>query len=270
MSEVSFAVTQVSPRIGATIEGIDLSRPLAGSDVVVLRRAIATHQVLFFRNQQLDPVALERVGLYFGRLQPVARGGLPGHPEVMALLSSRSSIPASADEWHSDGSYEAVPPSESLLYLDSLPALGGETSFASMYAAYDALSSGMKVFLEGLTASHDRRVDFGRYDAKFPSNIVVHPVIRRHPVTGRKAIYVNRGFTSHINDLPEAESRALLDFLFEHGKNPYFQVKFRWEPGSLAIWDNRCTLHMAIWDFHSGGCSGLRLQVGSDEIRLAA
>jgi taurine dioxygenase len=205
---------------------------------------------------------LKRVGLCFGELQVHALKGLSEeHPEVRKLHADASSKHVAGEEWHTDMSCVSVPPMGSILYLHTLPTLGGDTLFASMYAAYDALSEPMQAYLEGLTATHDGKLAFGRFDPEGKYPVTTHPVIRTHPVTGRKVLFVNRGFTSHINDVPRDESDAILAYLFRHCENPHFQVRFRWEPHSVAFWDNRCTQHLAIWDYYPQVRSGFRVQI---------
>jgi taurine dioxygenase len=163
----------------------------------------------------------------------------------------------SGEVWHTDQSCADVPPLGSILYNHTIPPDGGgDTLFASMYKAYDELPPRMKEHLEGLTATHDGAFAFGK-DAP----VAVHPVVPRHPVTGRKLLYVNIGFTTKINDLSDKESAALLAFLFDHCADPRWQVRFRWEPHSIAFWDNRCTQHMAIWDYFPNTRSGYRVQI---------
>jgi taurine dioxygenase len=261
MSYKTLTVESLTPRIGAIVTGIDLAQPLTDPQLEDLHRAIAEHLVIFFRDQQLDPASLKRLGLYFGHLQKHALKGMPEHPEVRRLHADASSKHVSGEEWHTDMSCAEVPPMGSILYLHTLPSLGGDTIFSSMYAAYDALSDRMKDYLEGLTATHDGMLAFGRFDPEGQYPKSVHPVIRIHPVTKRKVIYVNRGFTSHINELSERENRHILEFLYQHIEDPYFQVRFRWEPHSVAFWDNRCTQHLAIWDYYPQVRSGFRVQI---------
>lgn len=261
MSYNTIAAEPVTPRIGAVISGADLTQPLSNAAVEDLHKALADHQVIFFRDQKLDPASLSRVGRYFGELQRHALKGMPDYPHVRKLHADENSKHVSGEEWHTDMSCVPVPPMGSILYLHTLPPLGGDTMFASMYAAYEALSDRMKSYLEGLTATHDGMLAFGRFDpnGKYPRSI--HPVIRPHPVTGRKTIYVNRGFTSHINELSSRESRHVLDYLFQHCEDPYYSMRFRWEPHSVAFWDNRCTQHLAIWDYYPNVRSGYRVQI---------
>jgi taurine dioxygenase len=172
------------------------------------------------------------------------------------------------ERWHSDVSCDPEPPFASILYLHTVPPVGGDTLFASQYAAYEALSPRLKAYLEGLTAFHDGGPSYRESNAKqgiaetgkvYPS--AVHPVVRTNPATGRKALYVNRGFTVRINELPEEEGRALLNFLIEHSTRPDFQVRFRWRANSVAVWDNRFVQHLAIWDYFPQVRSGFRVTV---------
>jgi taurine dioxygenase len=261
MSYHTIEAQKLTPTLGAIIGGVDLAKPLSNTQVEDLHAAIADHQVIFFRDQRLDPESLRRVGRYFGELQAHALKGMEGYPEVRRLHADASSKHVSGEEWHTDMSCIETPPMGSILYMHTLPPLGGDTVFASMYAAYDALSEPMKKYLEGLSATHDGKLAFGRFDPTGAFPIAVHKVIRTHPVTGKKLIYVNRGFTSHINDVPKDESDAVLAYLFKHCENAYFQVRFRWEQHSVAFWDNRCTQHLAVWDYFPNTRSGYRVQI---------
>ncbi len=270
MQYQTLEASPLTPRIGAMVSGVDLTQPLSNQQVEDLHTAIADHQVLFFRDQRLDPASLKRVGLHFGPLARHALKGMPEHPEVRKLHADETSKHVSGEEWHTDMSCSPTPPMGSILYLHTLPPLGGDTVFASMYAAYDGLSDRMKDYLEGLTATHDGMIAFGRFDpeGKYPK--AVHPVIRQHPVTGKKVIYVNRGFTSHINEVSPRESAHILDYLYQHLEDPYYQVRFRWEPHSVAFWDNRCTQHLAIWDYYPNVRSGYRVQIEDQAEPIAA
>lgn len=265
MNDHALVASRLTPAIGAVISGIDLAGPLDDARIDDLKQALADHQVIFFRDQRLDPASLKRLGQRFGALQTHALKGLPDHPEVRRLHADETSRHVAGEEWHTDMSCASVPPLGSILYLHTLPPLGGDTLFASMYAAYDALSERMKAYLEGLTATHDGKLAFGRFDPEGRYPVAVHPVIRQHPVTGRKVIFVNRGFTSHINELSADESRSILEFLFRQCENPLFQVRFRWEPHSVAFWDNRCTQHLAIWDYYPHVRSGFRVQIADEQ-----
>ena len=262
MQYETISVAPLTPRIGAIVSGINLGEALNDVQLEDLNKALTEHLVFFFRDQdKLDPASLKRLGSYFGELQRHALKGLLEHPEVRKLHADENSKHVSGEEWHTDMSCAEKPPMGSILYLHTLPTLGGDTIFASMYAAYEQLSEKMKVYLEGLTATHDGMLAFGRFDpnGKYPKS--VHPLITEHPVTSRKVIYVNRGFTSHINELSKDESQFVLEYLYQHIENQYFHVRFRWEPHSVAFWDNRCSQHLAVWDYFPQVRSGYRVQI---------
>ena len=267
-------IRPVTPQIGAEISGIDLTRPLSDNERGVVRQALLDHLVLFFRDQDLTIEQHKAFGRQFGDLHihPARdRNGIEGHPEILYLNAGPDTTRVNGDEWHSDVSCDAEPPMGSILRLFEVPSSGGDTLFASMYAAYEALSAPVQQFLEGLTAMHDggpnyidraRRAGIYKPDKVFPAN--PHPVIRTHPETGRKAIFVNRIFTQHIVGLSRDESRAVLDFLFQHIARPDFQCRFRWHPHSVAFWDNRCALHHAMWDYYPERRRGYRVTIKGD------
>ena len=269
MTTDSLRLQPLSPYLGAEVEGIDLSAPLANRQAEELHAALADRQVLFFRNQRLTYDSAKALGLVFGELHIHPNtAGPDGHPEILPIHADANSKRIAGEQWHSDVSCDPVPPLASILYLHTVPAAGGDTLFASQTAAYDALSPRLKAYLEGLTALHDGGPTYRASNAKrgipetgktYPS--AVHPVVRTHPATGRRALFVNRGFTIRINDLPEAESRAVLDFLFEHSTRPDFQVRFRWQPHSVALWDNRAVQHLAVWDYFPQVRSGFRVTI---------
>ena len=220
-------IKPVTPLIGAEISGVDLSKPLSDNELGVVKQALRDHLVIFFRDQDMTVDQQKDFGRQFGDLHihPARdRNGLEGHPEILHINNGPHSSRVNGDEWHSDVSCDAEPPMGSILRLFEIPPSGGgDTLFASMYAAYDALSEPMKQLLGGLSAVHDGGPNYidrakraGIYDPTkvFPAN--EHPVIRTHPETGKKAIYVNKIFTQHIVGLPKDESRAILDFLFKH------------------------------------------------------
>jgi taurine dioxygenase len=259
-------VTPLTARIGAEIGGVDLARP-SNRQITEISQALADHQVIFFRDQTLDYESLKALGRAFGELAlHPGVDGLPDHPEIVAIHADETSKFVAGEDWHSDLTCNAEPPLGSILYLHTVPEVGGDTMFASMYAAYDALSLRMKEYLAGLTAVHDAdhvyRPLFPDVDKRYPCN--THPVVRTHPVTGRKALFVNSSYTLRIEGLPEAESAAVLDFLYAHCTNPNFHVRFRWRPHSVAFWDNRCTQHLAVWDYFPQTRSGFRVTVAGD------
>ncbi|MBT6095250.1 MAG: taurine dioxygenase, partial [Rhodospirillaceae bacterium] len=198
--------------------------------------------------------------------------GPDGHPEVIHIHADATSTRIAGEDWHSDVTCEAEPPMGSVLHLHTVPESGGDTLFASMYAAYEALSDPMKAFLGELIAHHSGENAYrGRYvhrgvddaGAVYPNHD--HPVIRTHPVTKKKALFVNRIFTTRINGLTAAESDNLLAFLFDHVAKPEFQVRFQWQAGSVAFWDNRSVQHYAIWDYFPETRSGYRVTIGGDQ-----
>jgi taurine dioxygenase len=272
MADETLRVEAISPALGAEIHGIDLGGALSQQQIEALHRALAAHQVLFFRDQRLDHDRAKALGRQFGELHIHPNTpGPEGHPEILPIHADGKAKRIAGDCWHSDVSCDEEPPLGSILYLHTVPETGGDTVFASQYAAYDALSPRLKTYLDGLTARHDGGPFYRRANAKlgrsetgkvYPS--ADHPVVRTHPVTGRKALYVNRGFTTGINGLPEEEGRALLDFLIEHSTKPDFQIRFRWRAHSVAFWDNRAVQHLAIWDYFPQVRSGFRVTIKGD------
>jgi taurine dioxygenase len=257
----AIAVTPASPHIGAEIGNVDLTRPLSDAQIAQLKAAFLQYQVLFFRDQQISHDDQVRFASLFGTLgrhvgkTTISKG--TDNPFVRKFHYDEHSELISGENFHSDQSCAPIPPLGSMLYNHTVPPDGGgDTQFASMYAAYDGLSPRMKVYLEGLTATHDGTRIFGP-----GTPVSVHPVVIRHPETGRKALYVNTDFTSHINELPRLEADRLLQFLIDHCVNPQWIVRFRWRAHSIAFWDNRCVQHQAIWDYWPNVRSGYRVQI---------
>ena len=262
MSDLS--VTAVTPAIGAEVSGVDLSQELDDATVSAIHDALMDHQVLFFRDQALDVDQLCRFGRCFGEpfIHPI-EPCLEGHPGVMAIHTDADSKTIAGNLWHTDVSFSDAPPMGSILHIHQTPEIGGDTLFANMYAAYEALSEPLREFLSRCTTDHESQARFGGYfgiEAEtYPQS--EHPVARTHPVTGRQALFVNQGFTTRIIGLEAAESRVLLDFLFSHINSPRFQCRFTWRPDSLAFWDNRCVQHMALWDYYPETRSGHRFTI---------
>ena len=259
-------ITPVTPRIGATVAGIDLATDLSDAVVDELRAAWLEHQVLFFRDQDLTLDQHKDFGRRFGELfiHPTVPGP-EGHPEVLRIHNHAKTKMAAGEGWHTDVSMAAEPPSASILRMVEVPPCGGDTLFCSMYDAYDALSDHWKRLVDPLDAVHSGAHRHGKgfgIQADHPEN--VHPVVRTHPETGRKALYVNQGFTTEIEGMTAAESRATLDFLFAHCQNPAFHVRFSWRPGSMAMWDNRSVMHNAIFDYWPHTRKGYRVTVQGD------
>lgn len=268
----TITVDKLTPIIGAEIGGIDLGAPLSNRQQDEIHRAVAENLVIFFRDQTITPEQHLAFGRLFGELHmhPAAPHE-EGMPELMKVHADRNSLRANGQGWHSDVSCDPEPPMGTILYIKQCPPSGGDTLFASMYAAYDALSERLKTYLEGLTAIHDgEHVYRGLYDYDGQVDKPVypraeHPVIRTHPVTGKKALYVNSGFTTRILGIPEDESAGILRYLYGHMENPLFQCRFRWQPNSIAFWDNRCTQHLALWDYWPHTRSGNRVTVKGDK-----
>ncbi len=265
-------VIPATPHIGAEIRNYKMSAPMTQTQFALIHEALMNHQVLFFHDQQMSLTQHKEFARRFGALH--IHPGIPGpegHPEVIAIHTDENSTRIAGEDWHSDVTCDGEPPMGSLLHMHEVPKSGGDTLFASMYAAYDALSKPLQTLLGGLTALHSGEMAYrGRYQHRgvddremtYPDND--HPVIRTHPVTQRKALFVNRIFTARINGVTEAESAALLQFLFAHIEKPEFQVRFRWYPGSVAFWDNRAVQHYAIWDYFPQRRSGFRVTVAGD------
>lgn len=246
--------------IGAELRGLDLSRPLGADERALLRAALLDHLVLVFRNQSLTPEGHIAFARQFGpiKLPPVAtRHG--GPPEVN-VLDQTEPYGEGSDNWHADNTYTATPPMGSILRIVQLPALGGDTAFASMVAAYEALSPPLQALCNGLSAVHDVTRSLTRAIARGHSRAslremqerlppVEHPVVIVHPETGRRALFVNRNSTTRILGMSDPESDMLLRFLFEHTKHPEFQLRVRWEPGTVVFLDNRSAQHYAVADY---------------------
>jgi taurine dioxygenase len=261
MEYETIRVVPYSPTIGAEIENIDLTSPLSAQQVKELKQAFLAHHVIFFRDQKLSTDNLVQVASHFGPLgehvgvDTISKS--TDNPLVRKFHYDETSTRISGERFHSDQSCAPIPPLGSMLYNHIVPPHGGgDTMFANMYAAYEALSPRMQAYLDGLTATHDGTRVFGQ-----GTPVSVHPVIVRHPETGRKLIFVNSSFTTRINELPPKESDRVLQFLLAHCDNPEWTCRFRWHAHSIAFWDNRCTHHRAIWDYWPNVRSGYRVQV---------
>src|SRR5271169_1855963 len=257
-------VEPLSTWLGAEIGGVDLAAPLGGEAFAEIRRAFGEHGVVFFRDQYLTPEQHLAVAERFAPID-INRffATVPGYPMIAEVRKEPEQQRNIGGGWHTDHSYDEAPALGSMLYAREVPKIGGDTLFASMYAAYEALSDGLKSTLQGLRAIHSSRHVFGpaaaarRGDlegrirnAELATQDAVHPVVIRHPDTGRKALYVNPGFTVRIDGWTEEESCPLLDYLYRHAVRPEFTCRFQWREGSLAFWDNRSTWHFAVNDYH--------------------
>jgi alpha-ketoglutarate-dependent taurine dioxygenase len=254
------SVEPVAGALGAEISGVDLARPLSEETIAAIRRAWLDHLVIFFRDQPLSPAEFLAFARCFG--EPIEYPfvkGLAEYPEIIPVLKLEHERVNFGGVWHSDTAYLDVPPMASMLVAREIPPYGGDTLFANMYLAYETLSDGLKAMLEGLVAINssakadasrtreDRMKDSAREVKK--DYIAAHPVVRRHPETGRRALYVNVAHTVRFDGMTEEESAPLLDYLFRHQTRPEFSCRFRWRPNSIAFWDNRCAQHNAINDY---------------------
>ncbi len=260
-------VEPLTPTIGAVVSGVDLTQPVDDALLSEIHTAWMEHLVLFFRAQPMSPDQHLAFGRRFGELHihpaaPYAQDT----PELMVIHTDKDSFRNNGERWHSDVSADEEPPMGSLLHIHQVPSRGGDTSWSNMYAAYEALSPTMQTLLDPLTALHasDYSGQYGDHQPQRESPQAVHPVVRTHPVTKQKALFVNEVFTRRINELSREESRAVLDFLFDHVKNINFQCRFQWEADSVALWDNRCTQHMAVWDYYPESRSGIRVTIRGD------
>ncbi len=267
-----FTVAPLTPHLGAEVTGLDLSAPLDDDAVVALRAAWNDWGVLVFRDQQLDREAHKRFGRYFGTLHTHPMNhARTGDPEILVVRTTAESAYTAGDGWHTDVSCDEIPPMASALYITETPACGGgDTLYADMYLAYELLSPHMQAMLEGMTAVHDGALPYvGTYGSTAPEGGYPrheHPVVTVHPDTGRKVLYVNSGFTSHIKGLKPFESRAILDMLFELiATTPRLYCRVEWQPNTLTLWDNRCTQHHAVWDYYPHTRSGERVSVVGEE-----
>ena len=256
-----FTVTPVAPIIGAVIEGIDLAEPLDEELHHQLNRALLEWKVLFFRGQDITPKQHADFAANWGPLESHPFISLRDdqreeQPEVVRLEKNEH-MAGYENNWHSDVTWRSNPSLGSVLRAIELPAVGGDTIWADMGAAYDCLPRFVKDRIDGLVAEHDWVHFFGvfmeeatraRLQEEFPP--AHHPVVRTHPETGRKTLFVNRGFTRHLVDVDPAESRQLLEILYTQAMFPEYQVRWRWQPGDIAFWDNRSTQHYASSDYH--------------------
>lgn len=248
------SIHPLCPTLGAVVEGVDLCAPLEPETVAAIRRALLDHLVLFFRDQPMTPEAQFRFSEYFAPVMIPTIDTISTEQPGVTVIDQTAPKGEYTDRWHTDHTFVEETPLGAILRAVQLPSSGGDTCFASMYAAYEALSPEMQRFLEPLTAVHSTEI-VSRALAHL-SNVetraereTVHPVVRVHPETGRKLLFVCGNFTTRICELSQTESDAMLSLLLDHIKNPAFHCRFRWEVDSVAFWDNRCTQHCAIPDY---------------------
>jgi|SRR5665213_21378 taurine dioxygenase len=258
----AITVRPLTPTIGAVIGNVDLSRRPDDEAVAAIRAALLKHKVIFFEDQHIDSVQHRDFAARFGGLHThPLYPGVPEAPELF-ILDNHAGNPTDNDAWHTDVTFIETPPLGALLYAKLLPENGGDTIWANMQAAYEALSKPLRDFLVGLDAVHDFARGFpakltvakAAGDDKYAKALeehppVVHPVIRTHPETGADSLFVNYGFTSRIKGLKRNESDAILNMLFDHVKKPEFHVRWTWKPNAIAFWDNRITQHYAVNDY---------------------
>ena len=270
----SLNIKPFAPNLGAVITNVDLSNDINDVELKGIRDAFHKFQVLFFQNQsEISPENHIKLGRCFGDLHiHPAAPKMKNYPQIFEINTDKNSkIANGAEDFHSDVSCDIEPPLGTMLQLHILPECGGDTMFANMYMAYEALSNPMQKFLSDLKASHESEHFYrGRYKTEsngeskteYPS--AIHPVIRTHPETGKKAIFVNKFFTTRIVGLEPQESKFILDFLFSHIEKTEFQIRYRWNKNDMAFWDNRCTIHKALWDYFPHERKGRRVTIKGD------
>ena len=262
-----------APNLGAEVYGVDLSKPISEEQFLDIYKAFLDHQVLFFKDQkEIPPARHIAFGKRFGELHlHPAAPTMKGHPEIFEIHANKNSKVANGEFWHSDVSCDEEPPLGTMLQIHIAPACGGDAMFSDMYSAYNGLSEPIKKLIDGLTATHESEHLYrGRYvdrgindkDTIFPQ--AIHPIIRTHPETGKKALFVNRTFTTRINELTPSESDRILDLLFDHAEHIDHQIRFRWSINDMAFWDNRCCMHRAIWDYWPEERKGRRVTIKGD------
>ena len=267
-------IQKYSPNLGAIITGVDLSKEINEDQFKDIHKAFLDNQVLFFQNQnEILPEIHLKLGKLFGELHVhPAAPSMPGYPEIFEIHAHKNSKVANGEFWHSDVSCDIEPPLGTMLQLHILPETGGDTMFSDMYSAYNELSDKYKSLLDGLIAIHEsEHLYSGRYEDRgvnrdnIKTPVANHPLIRTHPVTGKKAIYVNRTFTTGIEGMNKDESSSILEFLFNHCEHVNFQIRYRWNKNDMAFWDNRCTMHRAIWDYWPNERKGRRVTIKGDK-----
>jgi taurine dioxygenase len=283
MRNSRFDVRPTSGALGAEILDIDLSGPLDKADIAAMRGALDEHGVIFFRDQKLTPAQHIAFAERFGKID-INRffKAAPGHPEIAEVRKEPDQKTNIGGGWHTDHSYDQIPALGSILLAREVPPRGGDTLFACMNLAYEALSDGLKQTLQGLRAVHSSRHVFGAKsayvmatgdrlgNADAATQDAVHPVVVRHPTSGKRILYVNSGFTTHFAGWTQQESAPLLKYLYEHAARPEFQTRFQWRDGSIAFWDNRSTWHYAANDYHGDRRLMHRITVRGEPLEEAA
>jgi len=257
MSDQCIDVQPVCGALGAELAGVDLSQPLDNQTFSDIYQAFQDHLVIFFRDQELSAKQHHDFARRFGKLMPHPYvQSLDGFPEIIEIVKEPDEARSWGEHWHSDLTFREQPSGGAVLLAREVPTFGGDTLFANMYLAYETLSAGMKTTLEGLRAVHESGepaeysgVDFKSMKAKQArAETATHPVVRTHPETGKKALFVNPGFTTRFEDMSVEESQPILQYLYKHSTQPEFTCRFHWCRGSIAVWDNRVTMHNALED----------------------
>ncbi|MEU5372850.1 TauD/TfdA family dioxygenase [Streptomyces sp. NPDC005951] len=270
----TLSVSPITPLLGAEVSGIDLSRELTPQQEKEIKHAFLTHHVLAFRDQDITPEEHKRFASLFGDLHPVSLPAEGSDPYILEIRADRDSRMVAGNGWHADGTADPEPSLGSLLHITTTPegGSGGDTLFANMHLAYELLSPAFRSFLDGLTAVHDGAMPWKTAGQTPPPEYDVprneHPVVVRHPDTGRRLLFVNGPYTSHIPQLSGQESEALLALLYRHiAATPLLHCRVRWQPGTLVLWDNRCVQHHAIWDYFPHTRHGRRIAVSGTRPR---
>ena len=279
-------VRPLSPALGAEISGVDIGAGISDEQFAELRQSFVDYGVIFLRDQDISPDQHIAFAERWGQInvnrffQAVAT-----HPSIAEVRKEADQAINIGSAWHTDHSYDQIPALGSILYAREVPSVGGDTLFSSMYDAYEALSAGLKKMLLGMKAEHSSRHPFGEeaYEGRDMGDIggrlgntqaatqdSVHPVIIRHPLSGRSALYVNREFTVNFEGWSKEESQPLLDYLYEHARQNEFTCRFGWRKGSMAIWDNRATHHCALNDYHGERRLMHRITIDGENLEAAA
>ena len=279
MQQSAIEVRPIAGALGAEIGGVDLNGEVSDAAIAAVRRAWLKHCVIFFRDQALAPAQFLSFARRFGEIveYPFIKG-IEGFPEIIPVVKLEHETTNFGGIWHSDTSYLPKPPMATMLIAREVPRHGGDTMFANTYLAYETLSDGMKHMLEGLLAvnssrkadasrTREDRVKDMRRDDALQEYVGEHPVVRTHPETGRKALYVNVAHSMRFKDMTEAESAPLLNYLIQHQTRPEFTCRFRWQVGSIAFWDNRCTQHNPVNDYHGYRRAMHRITLAGDTPR---